>query len=88
MHCTLRTDNFQNLEFFYHNIHWFLSASINQTISISKTKENKTEKMAFHVDFSAKNVLKFNFGLLLAQKPKQQEGAFPSLGNNVFPEPG
>ena len=43
--------------------------------------------MAFHVDFSAKNVLKFNFGLLLAQKLKVGGHNAPPLLDHIFPKP-
>ena len=35
-------------------------------------------KMAFQVVFSAKNVPRFSFGLLVAPKPKKQGGPWPN----------
>ena len=56
---------------------------------VTKLRDLKMFNMAFQVVFSAKNVPRFSFGLLVAPKLKKQGGAIMApLGNNVFPEPG
>ena len=40
----------------------------------AKIRNLKSSKMAFQVDFSAKKVTRFNFGLLVAPKKKKHEG--------------
>ena len=42
---------------------------------VTKLRDLKMFKMAFQVVFSAKNVPRFSFGLLVAPKPKKQGGA-------------
>ena len=55
----------------------------------TKLRDLKMFKMAFQVVFSAKNVPRFSFGLLVAPKLKNEGGHNgPPLGHNVFPELG
>ena len=42
---------------------------------MTKLRNLKLSKIAFQVDFSAKNVPRFSFVLLAAPKPKKQGGA-------------
>ena len=55
----------------------------------TKLRDLKMFKMAFQVVFSAKNVPRFSFGLLVAPKLKKRGGAIMAPpGLNVFPEAG
>ena len=52
---------------------------------VAKLRNLKLSKMAFQVVFSAKNVPRFSFGLLVTQKLKNQVGAIMApLVHNVF----
>ena len=52
----------------------------------TKLRDLEMFKMAFQVVFSAKNVPRFSFGLLVAPKLKKQGGHNGHPGLNVFPE--
>ena len=57
---------------------------------VTKLRDLKMFKMAFQVVFSAKNVPRFSFGLLVAPKPKKQGGAImaPPRVTTSFQSPG
>ena len=56
---------------------------------MTKLRDLKMFNMAFQVVFSAKNVPRFSFGLLVAPKLKKRGGAIMAPpGLNVFPEAG
>ena len=57
---------------------------------MTKLRDLKMFKMAFQVVFSAKNVPRFSFGLLVAPKPKKQGGAImaPPRVTTSFQSPG
>ena len=56
---------------------------------MTKLRDLKMFNMAFQVVFSAKNVPRFSFGLLVAPKLKKRGGAIMAPpGHNVFPEAG
>ena len=51
-----------------------VSCPQNYTVLVTKLRDLKMFKMAFQVVFSAKNVPRFSFGLLVAPKLKNREG--------------
>ena len=66
MHYIHETQTFEDFEFFFYDINQ------NSPLTSCYTMGSKNFKMAFQVDFYAKNVQRFIFGLLVAPKLKKQ----------------